>query len=50
VLRRFKRQALHAARLAFVHPVSGAAVDLEIEPPGDFRHVVETMRRDSADD
>jgi len=47
-LRRFKRQALHATRLAFAHPMTGVAVDLEIAPPGDFLELVDVMRRDIA--
>ena len=31
-----QRQALHATRLAFVHPVSGAALSFERAPPADF--------------
>jgi 23S rRNA pseudouridine1911/1915/1917 synthase len=38
------RQALHATKLAFVHPVSGQAMRFEAAPPEDFasawRHVV----------
>ena len=30
------RQALHAARLAFAHPVTGEALRFEAEPPDDF--------------
>jgi 23S rRNA pseudouridine1911/1915/1917 synthase len=30
------RQALHASRLAFRHPVSGAALEFTAEPPSDF--------------
>ena len=30
------RQALHAARLAFAHPISGAALRFDSEPPADF--------------
>ena len=30
------RQALHAQRLGFLHPVSGEALSFEIEPPADF--------------
>ncbi len=47
VLRHFKRQALHATRLAFEHPASGERVDLEVAPPKDFRVLIETMRRDA---
>ena len=30
------RQALHARRLAFVHPISGAPMEFEAPPPGDL--------------
>ena len=30
------RQALHAVRLAFAHPQSGAALAFEAPPPADF--------------
>jgi 23S rRNA pseudouridine1911/1915/1917 synthase len=33
---RFPRQALHAARLGFRHPVSGEAMAFAVAPPGDF--------------
>jgi 23S rRNA pseudouridine1911/1915/1917 synthase len=46
VLRQFKRQALHATRLAFQHPVSGEAIDLAAAPPNDFQELIETLRRD----
>lgn len=36
-LRGFRRQALHACRLSFTHPVSGAELDLEAPLPADFR-------------
>jgi len=45
VLRHFKRQALHATRLAFEHPSSGEQIDLEISPPKDFQMLVETLHR-----
>ena len=47
LLRRFKRQALHAARLAFVHPVSGKRLEFDAAPPADFRELLEVMRRDA---
>ncbi len=37
ILRGFRRQALHAWRLAFVHPVTGEPVSVEAEPPADFQ-------------
>lgn len=46
VLRHFKRQALHATRLAFLHPMSGEQLELEVEPPNDFQMLVDTLRRD----
>jgi len=49
-LRHFKRQALHATRLAFLHPASGEQIDLNIDPPKDFQTLVETMRRDALDE
>jgi 23S rRNA pseudouridine1911/1915/1917 synthase len=50
VLRHFKRQALHATRLAFEHPSSGEQVDLKVAPPKDFQTLVEVMRRDALDE
>ncbi|MEM9168766.1 MAG: RluA family pseudouridine synthase [Pseudomonadota bacterium] len=32
----FRRQALHARRLGFEHPVTGAALSFEAPPPADF--------------
>ena len=47
-LRRFKRQALHAARLAFEHPATGEMIELEVAPPADFQDLVEVMRQDAS--
>ena len=46
-LRRFRRQALHAARLSFAHPASGESVVFEVAPPGDFQVLLDVMRRDA---
>ena len=46
-LRGFRRQALHATRLAFEHPASGEILDLEVPPPPDFASLLETLREDS---
>lgn len=46
-LRRFKRQALHAARLAFQHPVTGDQVELEVAPPEDFQALIAILREDA---
>jgi len=45
-LRRFRRQALHAARLKFTHPVSGESIDLSASPPQDFNNLLQVMRAD----
>jgi hypothetical protein len=34
---------LHAARLAFGHPVTGAPIDLWSPPPADFVTVLESL-------
>lgn len=47
MLRRFKRQALHAARLDFVHPVSGERLEFEVTPPDDFQELLAVMRQDA---
>jgi 23S rRNA pseudouridine1911/1915/1917 synthase len=46
MLRRFKRQALHATRLAFVHPDSGEHMAFEAPPPNDFEQLLEVLRND----
>lgn len=48
LLRGFKRQALHATRLAFAHPSSGKTVELEVPPPNDFQALLEVLREDAA--
>jgi len=48
-LRSFKRQALHAARLGFVHPVSGEAMEFEVPPPADFQALLDVLREDAAE-
>jgi 23S rRNA pseudouridine1911/1915/1917 synthase len=46
-LRTFKRQALHAANLAFDHPRSGARLALESPPPPDFAQLLAALREDA---
>ena len=43
---RFPRQALHAVRLAFVHPDSGKVLHFESKLPGDFEELLKAMRKD----
>ncbi|MFO1174451.1 MAG: RluA family pseudouridine synthase [Paracoccaceae bacterium] len=40
----FPRQALHAATLGFVHPVTGAELSFESPLPADFRGLVDLLR------
>ena len=40
----FDRQALHAAELGFVHPVSGAAMLFESPLPNDMQHLLNALR------
>ncbi len=42
--RAFPRQALHAWRIAFDHPITGARVAFEAPLPDDLRALVETLR------
>lgn len=44
-LRQFPRQALHAFRLSFTHPISGEWISCEAEPPDDFQGLLEVLRR-----
>lgn len=43
----FRRQALHAARLEFVHPQSGEPHKVEVAPPADFEGLLEVLREDA---
>ena len=42
--RAFPRQALHAATLGFVHPVSGEKLSFEAPIPDDMLELIETLR------
>ena len=48
MLRGFKRQALHAEKLVFTHPVTGLEVSTEAPIPADMQALVATLRADSA--
>lgn len=39
----FSRQALHAATLGFIHPVSKEKMEFEAELPDDFANLIETL-------
>ncbi|HKE93364.1 MAG TPA: 23S rRNA pseudouridine(1911/1915/1917) synthase RluD [Povalibacter sp.] len=45
-LRGFGRQALHAARLAFEHPVSGKPVEATAPTPADMQDLLRVLKRD----
>jgi 23S rRNA pseudouridine1911/1915/1917 synthase len=44
----FKRQALHATRLALVHPLSGKALEWEAPMPADMSSLLEVLQSDAA--
>jgi 23S rRNA pseudouridine1911/1915/1917 synthase len=44
LLRHMRRQALHAARLELVHPVSGRELRFESPIPEDFARALELLR------
>ena len=43
-IKEFPRQALHARRLAFIHPVSGERVGFDAPLPADFAALLATLR------
>jgi 23S rRNA pseudouridine1911/1915/1917 synthase len=47
-VRQFPRQALHAAVLGFIHPVSGDAMRFEAETPADMSDLIEALRLPAA--
>jgi hypothetical protein len=47
MLQGFKRQALHAARLAFAHPVSGKPIECVAALPADMRELLAVLARDA---
>ena len=46
-LRAFRRQALHAEKLEFVHPVSGETVSTQVAMPPDMALLLSTLRADT---
>jgi len=42
--RAMKRQALHSARIEFIHPVTGKSMVIKIVPPADFQALVKILR------
>ncbi len=48
MLRRFKRQALHARKLGLQHPVSGEWIEWSVEPPQDMQELLTVLEQDTA--
>ncbi len=46
-LRGFRRQALHAEKLEFAHPVGGAPITVEAARPADMEALVQALRDDA---
>ncbi|TXK65039.1 23S rRNA pseudouridine(1911/1915/1917) synthase RluD [Alkalisalibacterium limincola] len=46
-LRAFKRQALHAEKLAFAHPATGETLTTEAGLPADMQHLLALLREDT---
>ncbi len=47
-LRGFRRQALHAARLALNHPLHGREMEWSVDVPNDMAALLEVLREDAA--
>jgi 23S rRNA pseudouridine1911/1915/1917 synthase len=45
-LRGFRRQALHAEKLSFIHPITGEALSFSAERPADQLTLIEALRAD----
>tara|TARA_B100000678_G_C18190099_1_gene494932 strand:+ start:445 stop:1383 length:939 start_codon:yes stop_codon:yes gene_type:complete len=41
----FRRQALHAARLGFIHPATGERVEFQADLPGDMMELIDEIAR-----
>ncbi|MBF0134209.1 MAG: RluA family pseudouridine synthase [Magnetococcales bacterium] len=41
----FRRQALHAGTLGFLHPVTGGRMQFTVEPPDDFQRLLDALRQ-----
>ena len=47
-LQGFRRQALHAEKLSFVHPATGETITVEAPMPADMQALVKDLREDTA--
>ncbi len=43
-----KRQALHATRLAFTHPITGEKIELEAKLPDDYNRIINILNNEGA--
>ncbi len=43
-----KRQALHAQKLAFTHPMTGEKIEVVAEPPSNFHKLLQTLNNEGA--
>lgn len=48
MLRRFKRQALHARKLGLEHPITGEWMEWTKEPPQDMQDLLRVLEKDAA--
>ncbi|MCP4125782.1 MAG: 23S rRNA pseudouridine(1911/1915/1917) synthase RluD [Gammaproteobacteria bacterium] len=48
MLRRFKRQALHARKLGLQHPLTGEWMEWGVEPPQDMQELLAVLEQDTA--
>jgi 23S rRNA pseudouridine1911/1915/1917 synthase len=46
-LDKFKRQALHATRLALEHPLTGKPMEWEVPPPEDMAALLKALEADA---
>lgn len=46
VIKGFTRQALHAARLGLIHPVSGETMEWQVDMPADMARLLEILRNE----
>ena len=49
LLRSTQRQMLHARKLGFAHPITGARLDFEAPTPADMRELLDALRDDARD-
>jgi len=48
IIRDFKRQALHAAKLGLIHPKTGEEMQWQVAVPADMQKVLDALAEDVA--